>query len=139
MSEVSGVVLQPVSGPSDFQLDPQQCSPPSLGGHISDFCARLLGRDSSGDQGAAPTVQPGSSDRAATAQAVVKALGDARAAAGSPPAGCAIKGNISANGKIFHVPGGAAYDRTQIDPSNGERWFCSEAEAQAAGWRKAKS
>lgn len=35
--------------------------------------------------------------------------------------GCAIKGNISRN-----------------DERNGERWFCTEDEARAAGWRKAR-
>ena len=52
---------------------------------------------------------------------------------------CRIKGNISRKGKrIYHVPGGRWYDRTKISPSKGERWFCSEEEAQAAGWRRAK-
>lgn len=53
-------------------------------------------------------------------------------------AGCVIKGNISrCNGeRIYHVPGGQYYDRTQISESAGERWFCSEAEARAAGWRR---
>ncbi len=36
------------------------------------------------------------------------------------------------------APGGQYYDRTKIDPSKGERWFCSEAEAIAAGWRRSK-
>lgn len=56
----------------------------------------------------------------------------------APPAGCVIKGNISQNTgeKIYHVPGGAFYDRTVIDPTRGERWFCTEAEAVASGWRK---
>jgi len=50
-----------------------------------------------------------------------------------------IKGNISSSGeKIYHVPGGYYYDQTVIDESKGERWFCTEAEAQAAGWRKSK-
>jgi endonuclease YncB( thermonuclease family) len=52
-----------------------------------------------------------------------------------PPGSCQIKGNIGSNGRIYHVPGSAAYDRTQIDESRGERWFCTEAEARAAGWR----
>ena len=51
---------------------------------------------------------------------------------------CSIKGNISRNGKIYHVPGGYYYDRTRIDASKGERWFCNEAEARAAGWRRSK-
>lgn len=52
---------------------------------------------------------------------------------------CVIKGNINNKGeKIYHMPGQQYYDQTQIDTSQGERWFCSEAEAQAAGWRKSK-
>lgn len=51
---------------------------------------------------------------------------------------CDIKGNISNSGRIFHVPGQENYDATQINPSKGERWFCSEAEARAAGWRAAR-
>ncbi len=54
------------------------------------------------------------------------------------PDQCRIKGNISRKGeRIYHMPGGEWYDRTKIDPAKGERWFCSEAEAEAAGWRKA--
>ena len=37
--------------------------------------------------------------------------------------------------EIYHVPGSPAYERTKIDEAKGERWFCSEAEARAAGWR----
>jgi hypothetical protein len=52
---------------------------------------------------------------------------------------CNIKGNISTTGeRIYHVPGQKYYDRTIINPRAGERWFCSEAEAQAAGWRRSK-
>lgn len=51
---------------------------------------------------------------------------------------CTIKGNISTSGeKIYHLPGCGSYAKTQIDESHGEKWFCTEAEAQAAGWRKA--
>jgi micrococcal nuclease len=57
----------------------------------------------------------------------------------TPPAGCLIKGNISSGGqKIYHLPGGKFYDSTVIEPEKGERWFCSEAEAVAAGWRRSK-
>jgi micrococcal nuclease len=53
---------------------------------------------------------------------------------------CVIKGNISSDGeKIYHLPGCAYYDKTRIDEARGERWFCSEAEAVAAGWRKAQN
>lgn len=52
--------------------------------------------------------------------------------------GCTIKGNISGGGRIYHVPGQRDYDATVIRTKDGERWFCSEAEAQAAGWRRAR-
>ncbi len=71
-----------------------------------------------GKKGEIAKEQPSSADRAAT---------------------CAIKGNISRSGeRIYHGPGGKWYERTKINPSNGERWFCSEAAAKAAGWRRAK-
>jgi len=45
-----------------------------------------------------------------------------------------IKGNINSKGeKIYHVPGGAYYDKTIP-----EVWFDTEEEAQAAGFRKSK-
>jgi len=53
------------------------------------------------------------------------------------PGDCVIKGNISSKGaRIYHVPDGRWYDRTKIDEAKGERFFCSEADATAAGWRK---
>ena len=53
---------------------------------------------------------------------------------------CNIKGNVSINSqeRIYHVPGQKYYDETQISATHGERWFCSEQEARAAGWRKSK-
>jgi endonuclease YncB( thermonuclease family) len=52
---------------------------------------------------------------------------------------CQIKGNISSKReRIYHVPGSNWYDATRVDTSKGERWFCSEGEARAAGWRPAK-
>ncbi len=51
---------------------------------------------------------------------------------GQTVAGCAIKGNISNSGHIYHRPGQHDYDAVRIDERRGERWFCSEAEAQAA-------
>jgi cold shock CspA family protein len=52
--------------------------------------------------------------------------------------GCNIKGNISieTGGKIYHVPGAEDYESTVIDPTRGEKWFCTESEAIANGWRK---
>lgn len=55
-------------------------------------------------------------------------------------ASCVIKGNISSNGeKIYHTPGCGSYDKTVIDETKGEKWFCSEEEALSSGWRKAKN
>ena len=34
-------------------------------------------------------------------------------------------------------PGNLGYNVTRINPGADERWFCSEAQAKAAGWRKA--
>jgi len=56
-------------------------------------------------------------------------------AAQEAPKGCPIKGNITANGKIYHTPWSPWYKRTRISLSHGERWFCTEAEAISAGWR----
>ena len=52
--------------------------------------------------------------------------------------GCSIKGNISSGGNIYHVPGQRYYEKTKVEEEKGERWFCSEAEAENAGWRKSK-
>jgi len=51
---------------------------------------------------------------------------------------CRIKGNISTKGeKIYHTIDCPNYDNTIINSDKGEKWFCSEAEAIKAGWRKA--
>ena len=56
-----------------------------------------------------------------------------------PSADCNLKGNISRSGtKIFHSPGQADYERTRINESAGERWFCDPKDAKQAGWRAAK-
>ncbi len=47
--------------------------------------------------------------------------------------GCSIKGNRGSNGWIYHLPGMPFYSRTKA-----EQMFCSESEAQAAGYRRAK-
>ncbi|MGR9320658.1 sunset domain-containing protein (plasmid) [Rhizobium leguminosarum] len=54
--------------------------------------------------------------------------------------GCDIKGNVSVDSheRIYHMPGQEYYEATKISPRYGERWFCSEAEARAAGWRRAR-
>ncbi len=56
-----------------------------------------------------------------------------------PKPDCNIKGNISHNSqrKLYHIPGMQDYEGTNIDPTYGERWFCTEAEARENGWQKA--
>lgn len=61
-----------------------------------------------------------------------------KTASNTAPEGCAIKGNISSGGKIYHTPWSKWYGKTRINVTKGERWFCSEAEAVAAGWRAAR-
>jgi endonuclease YncB( thermonuclease family) len=58
-----------------------------------------------------------------------------RSGGGNREGSCQIKGNINSKGeRIFHVPGSPSYGATKINESKGERWFCSELEAQTAGW-----
>jgi endonuclease YncB( thermonuclease family) len=62
-----------------------------------------------------------------------------QAVSGTAAGQCVIRGNINTKGeRIYHVPGGRYYDATVIDTAKGERWFCTEAEAVAAGWRRSK-
>lgn len=51
---------------------------------------------------------------------------------------CLIKGNISIDtgAKIYHLPSQKFYAQTIINPQYGERWFCTESEAIANGWRR---
>jgi hypothetical protein len=51
------------------------------------------------------------------------------------PRDCPIKGNITSSGRIYHMPWSPWYDKVRIEPDKGERWFCTESEAVAAGWR----
>lgn len=54
------------------------------------------------------------------------------------PQGCGIKGNISKRGeRIYHTPWSPWYAKVRISASAGEKWFCDEAEAAAAGFRPA--
>lgn len=57
----------------------------------------------------------------------------------TPSGDCKIKGNVNRKGeKIYHVPGGQYYNKTNVNPGNGDKFFCTEAEAQAAGFRRSK-
>lgn len=52
------------------------------------------------------------------------------------PRGCPIKGRIASGRKYYVLPGTVDYRRTRIHTRRGERWFCSEKEALAAGWKR---
>jgi endonuclease YncB( thermonuclease family) len=57
---------------------------------------------------------------------------------GAPSPDCIIKGNVNRKGeRIYHVPGGLDYAKVNMAVA-GKRWFCTEAEAEAAGWRPAR-
>lgn len=58
----------------------------------------------------------------------------------NPSNQCQIKGNISKTGKkVYHTPDCPSYDKTIINESANERWFCNEQEAELAGWTKANN
>ena len=51
---------------------------------------------------------------------------------------CPIKGNHRAGENVYHLPGCPNYTEVIIDESYGDHWFCSQDEAESAGFRKAK-
>jgi len=51
------------------------------------------------------------------------------------PEGCPIKGNVRGGRRVYVVPWARNYERVKVVRSRGERWFCSEEEARAAGFR----
>lgn len=54
---------------------------------------------------------------------------------------CLIKANIDkiTGVKKYYFPGCAQYDFTIVEKDIGEQWFCSEEEAQKAGFEKSKT
>ncbi len=54
---------------------------------------------------------------------------------------CIIKGNISITGagKIYFLPNCPSYSQTKINTKIGEAYFCTEEEAQSAGFTKSPS
>ncbi len=51
------------------------------------------------------------------------------------PDGCPIKGQVSASNRVYVLPWQPSYEKVKVRTSRGERWFCSEADAIAAGWK----
>ena len=76
---------------------------------------------------------PGTPERPAEWRARLWA--EAQAAA---PKGCPIKGKVAGRRgdtvKTYHLPWSPTYMKLRVVSARGERWFCSEAEAQAAGF-----
>lgn len=57
--------------------------------------------------------------------------------ASSKPAGCFVKGTVTATGeRYYYHPGCLTYDSIVIDLSRNEKRFCSEELAEKAGWKK---
>ncbi|MDF0585115.1 thermonuclease family protein [Bradyrhizobium yuanmingense] len=55
-----------------------------------------------------------------------------------PSPECLIKGTLERSGeRIYHLPGQLGYEQIDMTKKRGERWLCSETEAEATGWRKA--
>lgn len=57
---------------------------------------------------------------------------------------CQIKGNVSRSSsnlgdKTYHFPGCYRYDDVLVELHRGDQWFCSEKEAQEAGFVKSKN
>ncbi|PJE68112.1 hypothetical protein COU94_03540, partial [Candidatus Shapirobacteria bacterium CG10_big_fil_rev_8_21_14_0_10_38_8] len=54
---------------------------------------------------------------------------------------CLIKGNITKNTTIKHYffPGCSEYTAVFVEKNLGESWFCTEKEAQDAGFQKAQN
>jgi endonuclease YncB( thermonuclease family) len=53
------------------------------------------------------------------------------------PEGCPIKGQVAGSARTYVLPWSPDYDRARVQKTRGERWFCSEQEAEAAGFRAA--
>jgi len=98
---------------------------PDYAGETAAACIAAIGW--AGGAGAAGAVPPPAT-----------AVPPGRARTDHPP-GCDIKGNINRKGqRIYHLPGTEHYAQTHVDAAQGERWFCSEEQARAAGWRAAR-
>jgi endonuclease YncB( thermonuclease family) len=100
---------------SDFIAEEERAKAAKLGIWSSSFIMPVEWRASRAPEPSAPAVQP----RAVTRSEATR--------------GCVIKGNRNRKGQwIYHLPGMPYYE-----PTRAEEWFCSEADAQAAGYRRA--
>jgi endonuclease YncB( thermonuclease family) len=56
-------------------------------------------------------------------------------AKGKSPEGCPITGQVTGSSRYYVLPWSADYERTRVRETRGERWFCSEQDAIAAGFK----
>jgi endonuclease YncB( thermonuclease family) len=54
------------------------------------------------------------------------------------PDGCPIKGQVAGAARVYVLPWSPDYERLRVQTTRGERWFCSEQEALAAGFKAAQ-
>jgi micrococcal nuclease len=52
---------------------------------------------------------------------------------------CTIKGNISEVGKMYFTPQCRSYTVIKVSPSQGESYFCTEKEAEKAGFTRSRN
>jgi len=55
---------------------------------------------------------------------------------------CSIKGNNNSrevSEKIYHFPGCSNYSVIIVEKFMGDQWFCSEKEAESAGFKKSEN
>lgn len=79
------------------------------------------------------TATPAKTSRSTSERSISRSRTRSSDWAGRARANCNIKGNQNRRGQwIYHLPGMPYYDQTRP-----EQIFCSEAEAQAAGYRRA--
>ena len=93
------------------------------------FLFRTYGDAESVAKEARRGVWQGEAQRPADYRAARWARAKARA-----PGGCPIKGQVKRGAKVYVVPWSPDYARARVRQSRGEQWFCSEAEAAAAGF-----
>ncbi len=55
------------------------------------------------------------------------------------PNGCPVKGQVAGSRRTYLMPWAGGYARAGVRPERGERWFCDEAEAVAAGFKPPRS
>jgi len=58
-------------------------------------------------------------------------------AAKTAPKGCPIKGRVIRRKRLYALPWDRGYARVKIRPRRGEKWFCTEQDARAAGFKRA--